>query len=208
MINCYGEQRKIKKELVEEKWKRLRAEMEAIRARGEFCLVLGDLNKLVGTGQLGVPGNHPEVSLGGRLLRDLLATRNWFLVNGLGPEVVTGGPYTRKDPATGNLSCLDMFVVSRELLPFVKKLQIDSQREMAVARAVKTGQKYQRVYSDHFTCIMTLSDLPKEKEIKQQKQTMWNLSKEGGWDKYKVLSEEYSEFLRKCLIKRILSITR
>ena len=201
VINCYGEQRNIKKELVEEKWMRLRAEMEAIRARGEFCLVNGDLNKLVGTGQLGVPGNHPEVSLGGRLLRDLLATRNWFLVNGLGPEVVTGGPYTRKDPATGNLSCLDMFVVSRELLPFVKKLQIDSEREMAVSRAVKMGQKYQRVYSDHFTCILTLSDLPREKEIKQQKQTMWNLSKEGGWDEYKVLSDEHSESLEKMLDK-------
>ena len=34
VINCYGEQRNIKKELVEEKWMRLRAEMEAIRARG------------------------------------------------------------------------------------------------------------------------------------------------------------------------------
>ena len=67
MINCYGEQRKNSKEDVEGKWMRLRREMETIRARGEFCLCSGDLNKLVGSGPGGIPGNHPEVSLGGRL---------------------------------------------------------------------------------------------------------------------------------------------
>ena len=172
VINCYREQRKINKEVVEEKWKRLRADMENIRAMGEFCCVLGDLNKLVGTGQLGVPGNHPEVSLGGRLLRELLVTRNWFLVNGLGPELVMEGPFTRKDPATRNLSCLDIFIVSRELLPYVKKLQIDSQRKMAVARAVKMGSKHQLIYLDHYTCLLTLSNLPRQKESMQQTQTV------------------------------------
>ena len=47
VINCYGEQRKTTKELMEEKWKRLVQEMNAIRARNEFCLLAGDLNKLV-----------------------------------------------------------------------------------------------------------------------------------------------------------------
>ena len=65
LINCYGEQRKSSKKEVELKWSRLKAEMEAIRNRGEFCLLAGDLNKLVGNDEWGVPGNHPEVSLGG-----------------------------------------------------------------------------------------------------------------------------------------------
>ena len=111
--------------------------------RGEFCLLAGDLNKLVGDGELGVPGNSQEVSLGGRLLRELLATRDWVLVNGQGREVVQGGPFTRKDPATGGLSCLDLWVVSRELFPYVKTLIIDAERKMTSARAVKekkTGQ--------------------------------------------------------------------
>ena len=180
---------------------RLRSDMENIRARGEFCCLTGDLNKLVGTGQLGVPGNHPEVSLGGRLLRDLLATRNWYLVNGLGQEFVTGGPYTREDPATGIMSCLDLFIVSRELLPYVKKLQIDSQREMAMARSVKMGTAYRMVYSDHYTCLLTLSDLPREKDVRPEKTTVWNLSKEGGWNRYKVLTEAYSEALENMLEK-------
>ena len=79
VINCYGEQRKIKKEEMEEKWERLRRDMEDIRTRNEFCLLAGDLNKLVGCDEWGVPGNNQEVSPGGRLLRVLLASKIGFL---------------------------------------------------------------------------------------------------------------------------------
>ena len=93
--------------------------------RGDFCFYARDLNKLVRTGEFGVPGNTSDISLGGRLLRELLAPRNWSLVNGLGREVVKGGPFTREDPATGIMSCLDLWIVSRELLPYVSSLVID-----------------------------------------------------------------------------------
>ena len=92
IINCYGEQRKSRKEEVEKKWKRLRDVLEGVRARNELCLLLGDLNKLVGNGKLGVTGNSPEISLGGKLLHELLATGNWYLVNGMGQEIVKGAP--------------------------------------------------------------------------------------------------------------------
>ena len=130
VVNCYGEQRKYKKEEVEEKWGRLRRELEDIRRRGEFCVCTGDLNKLVGNI---IPGNSPNVSLGGKLLRKLLDTGNWILVNGLGGEIVKGGPYTRQDPATGNQSCLDLFIVSKNMLPFIDTLVIDSDRKMTPA---------------------------------------------------------------------------
>ena len=65
--------------------------MESIRARGELCLLAGDLNKHVGCGELGVPGNNREVSLGGRLLRDLLDTRNWH-----GATSGQGGPFYKE----------------------------------------------------------------------------------------------------------------
>ena len=128
VINCYGEQRSTKKEEVERKWERLRKEMENIRTRKEYCILAGDQNKHVGRGPMGVPGNNPDISVGGRLIRDLLSTGNWFLVNGLGQEIVQGGPWTRKDPATGVESCLDLFIVSRELLPYVDNLLIDSKQ--------------------------------------------------------------------------------
>ena len=190
IINCYGEQRKTQKEEVEDKWRRLRKEMEEIQAKNEFCLLSGDLNKLVGCGEWGVPDNHPEVSLGGKLLRDLLSTGNWLLVNALGETVVTGGPLTRQDPATGNKSCLDLFVVSADLLPYVDKLVIDSQREMAVARAVKMGKNYKLVYSDHFTCLLTFSNLLKIQDKKEERKKCGILPRRGGGDimKYSQIS--------------------
>ena len=113
--------------------------------------------------------------------------------------MVEGGPFTRKDPATGNLSCLDLFVVSRELLPHVSKLCIDSERKWAVARAVKCGKSYKKVYSDHYTCILTLSDLPKAQGRREEKRVVWNLAREGGWEKYRTLTDKYSEELEKVI---------
>ena len=169
VINCYGEQRKTLKEDVEKKWENIRKEMENIRIRKEFCVLNGDLNKHVGTGPLGVPGNHPEISLGGRLLRELLETGNWVLVNGLGEETVQGGPFTRKDPSTGSQSCLDLFIVSRELSPYVKKIVIDSKRDWTVGSVVKVGDSYKTIYSDHYTCILTLENLSTVQKSKSEK---------------------------------------
>ena len=169
VINCYGEQRSMRKEDIERKWERLRKEMENIRIRKEFVCLSGDLNKHIGTGPLGVPGNSPEVSLGGRLLRELLATGNWVLVNGLGQETVQGGPFTRKDPATGTQSCLDLFIVSRELRPYVQGLVIDSKRELAVGRAVKIGNSFRLfilTITHVFLLLKTCLQLRKENKKK------------------------------------------
>ena len=199
IINCYGEQRNTKTEEIEAKWARMTNEMEKIRARGEFCLLAGDLNKLVGNDNLGVEGNHQEISYGGRLLRNLLATDNWTLVNGMGKEVVEGGPFTREDPATGILSCLDLFIVSKELRPFVTKLTIDKEKKMTVARAIKQKSNVKLVYSDHFSLLLSLTNLPKAKDNGTRKETKWNLAKEGGWNKYKEVSAEYCKALEKLI---------
>ena len=175
---------------------------------GEFCLLAGDLNKLVGDSELGVPGNSQEVSLGGRLLRELLATKDWVLVNGQGSEVVQGGPFTRKDPATGGLSCLDLWVVSRELYPYVKTLVIDTERKMTPARAVKekkTG-KYKLVYTDHYSSLLTFENLPRAKEKEEEKRTLWNIAKENGWSEYETYSNEFSEKLEKVVENENMTI--
>ena len=62
-----------------------------------------------------------------------MATKDWALVNGMGEHVVTRGPFTRVNLATGRQSCLDLFVVSRELVPYIDKLVIDSDLKSAVA---------------------------------------------------------------------------
>ena len=71
-------------------------ELETIRRRGEFYIYTGDLNKLVGQGELGVPGTSPEISLEGKLLREMLATKDWVLVNGQGKEIVEAQGRTQR----------------------------------------------------------------------------------------------------------------
>ena len=213
IVNCYGEQRKTTNEEVVAKWNRLRKELEAIRMRKDFCVLTGDLNKLVGCDDLGVPGNNPELSKGGKLLREMLATKDWVLVNSLGAEVVEGGPYTRVDPATSKLSCLDLFIVSRELRPYIKNLLIDSKRKWKIARSVRShgrviGVKptFKLIYSDHFPVLLTLTDLPKVDERKEEKEVRWNLAREGGWKKYEILSNQSENKLKDVVANEEISI--
>ena len=174
--------------------------------RGDFCVYSGDLNKLVGVGEFGVPDNSSEVSLGGRLLRELLATGNWTLVNGLGKEVVQGGPFTREDPATGVMSCLDLWVVSIELLPYVSSLVIDREKNMTHYRAVKEKQHYKLVYTDHLSSLLTLKDLPLRRQKKEEKKTIWNLAKSDSWTEYKKETDAFSEELEKIVENKNTSV--
>ena len=145
----------------------MKDELETIRR--EFCLYSGDLNKLVRSDHLGVQGTSPEISVGGKLLREMLTTGDWVLVNGQGSEVVEGGPYTREDPATGKLSCLDLYIVSRELWPYVNKLVIDRDKKFTPARPIKRKGKYRLIYTDHFSTLLSLKDLPRRQKEKAEK---------------------------------------
>ena len=49
------------------------------------------------------------------------------------------------------------------------------------------------IYSDHYSCLLTLINLPRVRSKKITRQSVWNLNKEGGWESYKKLTEEYSE---------------
>ena len=112
----------------------------------------------------------------------------------MGEEVVEGGPFTREDPATGERSCLSLFIVNKELEPYVKSLFIDSGRTMGVARPVWERGKFRLIYPDHFPRLLKLKDLPwKEKGVKKEpKKVGWNLAKCGGWNRYEVLTDECS----------------
>ena len=192
LINYYGEQEgRVGKEEVNAKWERMLKEIRKIRARGEECLLIGDFNKLVGCDELGIQGNKDKISHGGQLLRELLATEEYLLVNNM--DITSGGPFTRVDPADkDNESALDFFICSRNLRPYIKKLVIDSKRKHAMKRVVFKNGSFRTVFADHYTLIMYLKDLP-GKALKREKMVRWNLRKEGGWEKYKVLAEDASK---------------
>ena len=60
---------------------------------GEFCLIVGDFNKKVGNDEFGVRGNHPDISFWGELVRELIASGDFDLVNNL--SVIKGAPFRR-----------------------------------------------------------------------------------------------------------------
>ena len=63
--------------------------MEVIEDRGEATILIGDMNRAVGEGKWGVKGNKTNISYGGKLLRDLLETEEYILLNNL--DIVEGG---------------------------------------------------------------------------------------------------------------------
>ena len=69
IINIYGgiESRMENQEILES-WGRLKLQIDEIRSRNEFCLMVGDLNRAIGAGSLGIQGNRPRVSYGGKLV--------------------------------------------------------------------------------------------------------------------------------------------
>ena len=131
-------------------------------------VVAGDLNRQVGNDHLGVAGNHPQVSAGGHLIRDLLASGAWVLVNNM-VEKVEGGPFTRVDPASGHRSCLDLWLCTTSLIPHIESLMIDKERRLRLARPVWKGGKWQLVYSDHFAMILSLQNLPTRRRDEERK---------------------------------------
>ena len=123
-------------------------------------------------------------------MRDLVQSGDWLLVNSM-EGVVKGGPFTRRDPATGRESCLDLFICSAGLAPYVKSLEIDRERKWEVARPVRRRGKLQLIYSNHYPMLCTLQKLPAAQVGKQtEKEAVWNIAKENGWQKYENLSVE------------------
>ena len=135
------------------------------------------------------------------MLQGLLATKNWVLVNGLGGEMVQGGPFTREDPTNKDKkSCLDLFVINQDLRPYLTNLVIDSQRRMAPVRAVKKKGGTRLVYSDHYSCLLTFQNLPKRNKNERGKSTLkWNLAREGGWEMYERITQKKSKKLNKIV---------
>ena len=150
IVNVYGGQEsRMSRQEVLESWGRLKVDLNAIKARNENCLILGDLNRAVGAGILGVPGNNPRVSFGGTLVRELLEEQEYTLVNGL--DLAEGGPWTWESAADCRTkSCLDLVLVSAGLLPHVSSLIVDSQRKISPARVSIRKGKRKLILTDHF----------------------------------------------------------
>ena len=93
---------------------------------GVLFLILqpsGDQNKHVGDI---IDGNHEKVTFGGQLIRNMLKSDKFVLVNST--SKVIGGPFTRYDPSDPKCdikkSCLDLAIMSKELLKYLDKMKL------------------------------------------------------------------------------------
>ena len=131
---------------------------------------------------MGVKGNHPEISYGGELIRELVASGQYLIVNNT--DVAIGGPFTRLDPADENKkSCLDLCIVSQNLIPYVREMLVDRDRNFTPKRAITKGHRLTVRYTDHLSYKVSLQGLPTSKR-EVANQTKWNLMKPGGWKKF------------------------
>ena len=89
-------------------------------------MIICDLNRAVGSEQLGVCGNHDRVSYGGKLVREMIKEKDCILLN----NMAEGGPWTWKQRGKEDIkSCLDLAICSRNLAPFVKGVLIDKEKQ-------------------------------------------------------------------------------
>ena len=96
VVNMYVDQEcRASKDAIVKKWEKVLNEITKIEAKAERIVIIGDLNRHIGDI---VKGNeNDKVSFGGLLVRELLETGNYVLVNA--SNKVKGGPFTRYDPA-------------------------------------------------------------------------------------------------------------
>ena len=188
IVNIYGRvESRTGGEKVLEGWTEIVKEVKKIEDRGEASLIIGDFNRAVGDGENGVAGNRPEVSYGGRLIRELVSSGDFFLLNN--HSITTGGPWTRICPGTGKGSCLDLAIGSSNLLPYVRRIMIDSNRTFAPRRAVIRKGSLATTFTDHHPILVEL-EMPRVEESKEKPKSTWNTRKPGGWEIYKELTNK------------------
>ena len=109
IINIYGQQEsRTSKDDITASWLRLEKDLEDIESRGEALLLLGDLNRAIGSDQLGITGNNDKVSHGGQLIRDMMVEKDYVVLN----NMASGGPWTWVQRGNNSIkSCLDIALV-------------------------------------------------------------------------------------------------
>ena len=132
-----------------------------IEMRNEAVIIIGNMNRAVGTGQYGIKSNKSTVSLGGNLIRNILKDGRYVLLNNL--DIVKGGPWTWTDQRDKNRkSCLDLAIMSSCLLPYLDRVEIDKDRKLTPRRVIKIKHKIVTIFSHHFFLKMELKGIPKK----------------------------------------------
>ena len=205
IINIYGgiEERMDNQDILET-WGRLKIEIDNIKDRQESCVLIGDFNRAIGAGKLGIKENKPKVSYGGKLVLELLETEEYVLGNIT--DKVEGGPWTWVSRADNKIkSCIDLVIMSADLAPYLKRIVIDVEHKFAPARLRMVAGRKTLVYSDHYPMVVEFDKLPMG-WIAKETTSSWNMNTLGGWEEYERLTEAASVKINKIVENNDLSI--
>ena len=146
---------RVSKEVILSKWQKIVNEINAVEARGELLIPVGDFNSAIGN--LVKDNKSDRFSIRGNLIKDLVNSNDYVLVNSLDKKVC-GGPYTRGEhDAPENKSVLDLFIISKDFEKYVEVLKIDDKHNFTPFR-ITTDSKV--VYSDHYGIVLKLKGIP------------------------------------------------
>ena len=108
-----------------------------------------------------------------------------------------------------NKSCLDLAVTSINLMPYIKVMLIDRDRNFTPKIIVSMGRNkgVKAVYTDHYAFIVELSGLPARKD-NVGTAVKWNLAKPNGWEKYKKVSGDVADQMVDIIENRDLPIEK
>ena len=62
---------------------RLKSDIEEIESRNEAVMIMGDMNRAIGNGDLGIKDNKDKISKGGKMIRDLINEKPYTILNSI-----------------------------------------------------------------------------------------------------------------------------
>ena len=84
IVNIYGQQEsRTSKDEITASWLRLQKDLEEIEEKGQGVLILGDLNRAIGSDQWGVTNNKSNVSHGGQHIREMIKEKDYVVLNNM-----------------------------------------------------------------------------------------------------------------------------
>ena len=161
-------------------WDEILSQFRMAKARGDYVIVCGDLNRQVGDV---IRNNKLTVDYGGRLVREELEQQDMVLLNSKTDRVV-GGPATWVRP--GNIlqqqSAIDLWLSCQDLAEKVQQLTIDSDLKNTPYRVTKPGGRRKVTYTDHRMTSIIVKDINRPLPLEKYQAWSW---KEANWNAYK-----------------------
>ena len=187
---AYGPQENENIEKKEEFWKYLDEDVLQATASGSGFILHFDGNLWAG-GEI-IPGDPRPHNRNGKLFQEFLERHPHLSVANALPQCEGLITRSRRKNGVLELSVLDFFVVCDQVLPFIKKMVIDEQKEYILTNYQNVRNTGVAVDSDHFTQFMDL-DLKFESE-KPQRIEIYNFKEKEGQNKFRKLTSETDEF--------------